>query len=157
MALAQRGLLEEAVFCCDKEMARNPEDVRTLKLKALCLNDLGRSQEALEILDKLGQLSSSDDPFIFIGKGYALLGLGKYHESINCFDEALRIKPGMKDALVYKGMALYLAGNHEAAMDIEQFRTEFVGRFKEEVLKKAKPQVQEEGVKPDGPAQDKSK
>ncbi|MBI4379784.1 MAG: MBL fold metallo-hydrolase [candidate division NC10 bacterium] len=138
-ALAQRGLLEEAVFCCDKEMARNPEHVRALKLKALCLNDLGQSHQALEILDKLGQLSSSDDSFIFIGKGYALLGLGKYHESINCFDEALRIKPGMKDALVYKGMALYLAGNHEAAMDIEQFRTEFVGRFKEELLKKKQP------------------
>jgi glyoxylase-like metal-dependent hydrolase (beta-lactamase superfamily II) len=157
MALAQRGLLEEAVFCCDKEMACHPEEVKALELKALCLNDLGRSHEALEVLDKLGTLRSSENSFILIGKGYALLGLGKYHESINCFDEALRIKPGMKDALVYKGMALYLAGNHEAAMDIEQFRTEFVGRFKEEVLKKAKPQVQEEGVKPDGPAQDKSK
>jgi glyoxylase-like metal-dependent hydrolase (beta-lactamase superfamily II) len=156
MALAQRGLLEEAVFCCDKEMARNPEDVRALELKALCLNDLGRSHEALEVLDKLGTLRPGDDCFILVGKGYALMGLGKYHESIKCFDEALRVKPGMKDALVYKGMALYLAGNYDEAMDIEQFKTEFVGRFKEELLKKAKPQVQEEGVKPDGPAQDKS-
>ena len=156
MALAQRGLLEEAVFCCDKEMARNPEKVRALELKALCLNDLGRSHEALEVLDKLGTLRPGENSFILIGKGYALMGLGKYHESINCFDEALRVKPGMKDALVYKGMALHLAGNHEEAMEIEPFRTEFVGRFKEEMLKKTKPQVQEEGVKPDGPAQDKS-
>ncbi len=138
-ALAQRGLLEEAVFCCDKEMARNPEDVRALELKALCLNDLGRSHEAIELLDKLGELRSSDDSFILVGKGYALMGLGKYHESIKCFDEALRVKPSMKDALVYKGMALYLAGNYEEAMDIEQFRTEFVGKFKEELLKKKKP------------------
>ncbi|MGH7774028.1 MAG: MBL fold metallo-hydrolase [Candidatus Binatia bacterium] len=138
-ALAQRGLLEEAVFCCDKEMARDPEDVRALELKSLCLNDLGRSHEALEVLNKLGQLRSGDDSFILIGKGYALMGLGKYHESIKCFDEALRVKPGMKDALVYKGMALYLAGNCEEAMDIEQFRTEFVGGFKEELLKKTKP------------------
>ncbi len=151
MALAQRGLLEEALFCCDKEMARNPEHVRALELKALCLNDLGRCHEALEVLDKLGVLRPGDDSFILVGKGYALMGLGKYHESITCFDEALRVKPGMKDALVYKGMALYLAGNCDEAMNIEQFRTEFVGRFKEEMLKKKKPSSeQENGVKPIG-------
>ena len=52
------------------------------------------------------------------------------------FNEALKIKPGAKDALMYKGMALYLAGNYDEAMEIEHFRTEFVGRFKEELLKK---------------------
>jgi len=41
--------------------------------------------------------------------------------------------------LIYKGMALYLAGNYDAAMEIEHFRTEFVGRFKEELLKKKGP------------------
>ncbi|MFQ5855185.1 MAG: MBL fold metallo-hydrolase [Anaerolineae bacterium] len=137
MALAQRGLLEEAVFCCDKEMARDPQDMRTLELKALCLNDLGRFHEALEALDKLGELRSpeSNDPFMAIGKGYALMGLEKYNESIEFFDEALRIKPGMKDAQVYKGMALYLAGKYDEAMEIEHFRTEFVGKFKDEMLK----------------------
>src|SRR3990172_10475255 len=125
-------------------MASNPEDVKALELKALCLNDLGRCHEALEVLDKLGTLRPGNDSFILVGKGYALMGLGKYHESITCFDEALRVKPGMKDALVYKGLALYLAGNHEAAMDIEQFRTEFVGRFKEELLKKEQPSNERE-------------
>jgi glyoxylase-like metal-dependent hydrolase (beta-lactamase superfamily II) len=154
-ALVQRGLLEEAVFCCDKEMVRNPEHVRALELKSLCLNDLGRSHEALEVLDKLGTLRSSDHSFVFIGRGYALMALGKYHESIKCFDEALRAKPGMKDALVYKGMALYLAGNCEEAMDIEQFRTEFVGRFKEELLKKKTPSNEYvKGVKHKGSAQE---
>jgi tetratricopeptide (TPR) repeat protein len=67
------------------------------------------------------------------------MGLGRYYESIRCFDAALRISPGMKDALVYKGMALHLSGNHEEAMEIEPFRTEFVGRFKEELLRNRKP------------------
>ena len=138
MALVQIGLLEEAVFCCDKEMAHKPGDFRAAELKALCLNDLGRFQEALEVLDQLGELRSEKSDYVltFIGKGYALMGLGKYHESIKLFDEALRIKPDAKDALVYKGMALYLAGNHEEALEIEPFRTEFVGRFKEELVKK---------------------
>ena len=45
--------------------------------------------------------------------------------------------PGRKDALIYKGMALYLAGNYDAAMDIELFKKEFVGRFREQLRKKA--------------------
>lgn len=148
MALAQRGLLEEAVFCCDKEMACHPEEVKALELKALCLNDLGRPHEALEVLDKVGTLRPGNDSFILIGKGYALMGLGRYHESLKFFDEALRIRPGMKDALIYKGMALHLSGNHDEAMEIEPFRTEFVGRFKEELLKNMKPNPEESEAKP---------
>lgn len=138
-ALAGKGLLEEAVFCCDKELARNREDQTSLELKAVCLNDLGRSREALAVLDELGRLRSAEDYFTHVGKGYALMDLGQYEESIKCFDAALRLRPGMRDALVYKGMALHLSGNHEEAMDIEPFRTEFVGRFKQELLKKTKP------------------
>ncbi|MFQ5593816.1 MAG: MBL fold metallo-hydrolase [Anaerolineae bacterium] len=136
-ALAQRGLLEEAVFCCDKEMAGHPEDTRALELKALCLNDLGRHHEALETLDRLVELRSQDgdDLFTLIGKGYARMGLGEYHESIEFFDKALRIRPEMEDALIYKGMALYLSGNYDEAMEIEHFRTQFVGRFQEELLR----------------------
>ena len=137
-ALAQQGLLEEAVFCCDKVIARNPENLKALELKGFCLNDLGRSHEAIEAFDKI-LAQKSDHAFALIGKGCSFMGLGDYHESIKLFDEALRIKPGMRDALVYKGMALYLAGNYDEAMEIEPFRTEFMGRFKEELLKKKPP------------------
>jgi glyoxylase-like metal-dependent hydrolase (beta-lactamase superfamily II) len=134
-ALAQKGLLEEAVFCCDKEMAGHPNHLRALEIKSLCLNDLGRHHEALEVLNKLGQLRSleGEDLFTLVGKGYALMGLEKYDESIEFLDKALGIKPDMQDAQVYKGMALYLAGKYDEAMDIDQFREEFVGRFKREL------------------------
>jgi len=140
-ALAQRGFLEEAVFCCERELVRNPETPRALQLKAFSLNDLGRFQEALESLDKLEKLRLQEkgDFFALLGKGYALMGLGRYRESIRFFDGALKVKPGVKDALIYKGIALYLDGNYDEAMEIEHFRTEFVGRFKEELLKKKRP------------------
>ncbi len=140
-ALAQRGFLEEAVFCCEKELACHPENPRALQLKAFSLNDLGRFQEALESLDRLEalRLHEKGDLFALLGKGCALMGLGKYRESIEFFDGALKVKPGVKDALVYKGIALYLDGNYDEAMEIEHFRTEFVGRFKEELLKKKRP------------------
>ena len=138
-ALVQKGLLEEAVFCCDKEIARHPENFRARQLKAMCLNDVARFQEALEVLDQLEKLGTqeSDSVYTLIGRGYALMGLGKYDESIKLFDEALRIKPAAKDAQVYKGMALYLAGRYEEAMEIEHFQAEFVERFKQELGKKS--------------------
>ncbi len=139
-ALAQRGFLEEAVFCCEKELVCNPKNLMALQLKAISLNDLGRFQEALESLDPLEELrlQIKGDLFVLLGKGYALMGLGRYEESVKYFDEALQVTPGMKDALIYKGMALCLAGNYDAAMDIELFRKEFVGRFQEELRKKGK-------------------
>ena len=147
-ALAQRGFLEEAVFCCEKELVCNPENLKALQLKAFSLNDLGRFQEALESLDRLEQLrlQIKGDLFVLLGKGYALMGLGRYGESVKYFDEALQVTPGMKDALIYKGMALYLAGNYDAAMEIDPFRTEFMGRFKEELEKKAKRTNRAEGA-----------
>lgn len=139
-ALAQRGFLEEAAFCCERELACNPENLTALQLKASCLNDLGRFHEALGVLGKLEEHYPQKEGgfFVLIGRGYALMGLGRYHESVKFFDEALKVKPGIKDALMYKGMALYLAGNYDEAMEIEPFRTEFVGRFKEELLRKKK-------------------
>ncbi len=139
-ALAQCGFLEEAVFCCEKELVCHPEHLMALQLKAFSLNDLGRFPEALESLERLEmlRLQEKGDLFVLVGKGSALMGLGRYEESVQYFDEALQVTPGMKDALIYKGMALYLAGNHDAAMDIELFRKEFVGRFQEELRKKDK-------------------
>jgi hydroxyacylglutathione hydrolase len=138
-ALAQSGFLEEAVFCCEKELVCHPENLMALQLKAFSLNDLGRFPEALESLDRLEALRVKEkgDLFVLVGKVYALMGLGRYEESLRYFDEALQAAPGMKDALIYKGMALYLAGNYDAAMDIELFRKEFVGRFQEQLRKKA--------------------
>jgi len=139
-ALAQKGCLEEAVYCCAKALVLDPENRRALQLKASCLNDLGLFHEALETLDTLEglQLRKKDDLFPLIGRGYALMGLCKYRESVIFFDDALKVKPGVKDALIYKGMALYLAGNYDEAMEIDHFRTEFMGKFKEELERKEK-------------------
>jgi glyoxylase-like metal-dependent hydrolase (beta-lactamase superfamily II) len=136
--LAKRGLLEEAVFCCDRELAAKAGNMKALELKAMCLTDLGRSHEAVEAFDGI-LARASDNVFALTGKGCALLGLGRYDESLRHFDSALRMNPNMKEAQVYKGMALYLSGSYDAAMDIEAFRSEFVGRFKDELLRKAKP------------------
>jgi len=135
-ALAQRGLLEEAVFCCDKALANNPENPRALRIKGLCLTDLGRGQEAIAVMDIL-LAQEPDNPFLLTAKGHAFLGLSNYAESIELFDRALKLNPGIEEAQVYKGMALYLSGKIEEALDIEIFKKEFASRMQEELAKRA--------------------
>jgi glyoxylase-like metal-dependent hydrolase (beta-lactamase superfamily II) len=123
ITLAEKGYLEEAIFCCDKELELNPINYDILKLKASCLNDVGRFDEAIEIFDRI--LVNCKDVFALVGKGYALIGLKKFDESLKCFNEALKIDPRMREALVGKGIALYLLDRHEEAMDIPEFKEEF--------------------------------
>ena len=140
-ALAERGLLEEAIFCCDREIARNPDNAGALQLKTTSLNDLGRAQEALVALEQLARIPgpAQHQSFVLVGKGYALMGLGRYQDSVDAFDSALALNPANNDVLIYKGMALYLAGRYDDAMSIEPFEKEFVKRFKDELTHKKAP------------------
>jgi glyoxylase-like metal-dependent hydrolase (beta-lactamase superfamily II) len=131
-ALAQRGLLEEAVFCCNKELAGEPDNLNALQLKAFSLNDLGRCEESVAVFDSI-LARQANNPQALMGKGHALLGLGEYGKSIEYFDGVLGIAPDFREAQIFKGMALYLSGRYDEAMDIDVFRTEFAGRFKEQL------------------------
>ena len=75
--LAEKGLLEEVVFCCDKELALRPENWHALQLKAFALNDMGRCDEAIEILDRI-LARQPDHAYALTAKGHALLGLQKH-------------------------------------------------------------------------------
>jgi len=140
--LAERGLLEEAVFCCDKELALRPGNVGAMQLKAFALNDMGRCEEAIEILDQILE-QQDDNVYALAAKGHALLGLQKYAESLPFFDDALAINPDIKEAQVFKGMALTFLGRHDEAMEIEAFKTEFAARFKDEIDKRQQEKEQE--------------
>ncbi len=134
--LAQKGLLEEALFYVNKELKANADNLKALEFKGFLLNDLGRNAEALEVFEQI--LASRSEPYILMGKGLALLGLGRYEASILVLDKALGLNPGLKEAEIYKGMALYLAGRVEEAMDLEAFRSEFSARMKQELEKMSK-------------------
>ncbi|ROQ93419.1 MBL fold metallo-hydrolase [Desulfosoma caldarium] len=139
--LIGKGLFEEALYCAEKSLQCGPSDATAmLRLKIVCLNDMGRFQEALESLAVLKSIlpeaDEEQEPFQSIATGYALMGLERYEEAVAVFDDVLTRHGRIKEALVYKGMALHLAGRHDEAMDIGEFRDEFVGRFKEELMQK---------------------
>ena len=139
---AERGLLEEAVFCCDKELALRPGNVSALQLKALALNDMGRCEESIVILDQILE-KQADNAYAITAKGHALLGLQKYNESLPFFDDALSINPDIEEAQVFKGMALTFLGRHDEAMEIEAFKIAFAERFKHEIDKRQQEKEQE--------------
>lgn len=63
------------------------------------------------------------------------MGLGKNDESLGYFEEALKVQPDFNEALLYKGMALYLSGRVDEAMQVENFEKEFLDRFKDSLGK----------------------
>ncbi len=134
-ALVSKGLLEEAVFCCDRELARKPENIMAMQLKAYCLTDMGRCEDSLALLDQI-LARESDNIYALSATGHALLGLGRHLDSIGYFERALKINPDFEEAQMYQGMGLYLAGRYDEAMDIDIFKREFSQRMKEEILKK---------------------
>jgi glyoxylase-like metal-dependent hydrolase (beta-lactamase superfamily II) len=140
--LAEKGLLEEVVYCCDKELALRPGKLSTLQLKAFALNDMGRCEEAIEILDQI-LAEQGENVHALTAKGHALLGLQKFNESLKYFDDALAIDPEIKEAQVFKGMALYFMGKYDEAMDIEPFRVEFMDRFKDQIDKRQEQEKQD--------------
>jgi glyoxylase-like metal-dependent hydrolase (beta-lactamase superfamily II) len=141
--LAEKGLLEEVVYCCDKELALKPDKLSSLQLKAFALNDMGRCEEAIEILDQI-LAKQGENVHALTARGHALLGLQKFDESIKYFDQALAIDPEIKEAQVFKGMALYFMGKYDEAMDIEPFRVEFMYRFKDEIDKRQEEKKQDD-------------
>jgi glyoxylase-like metal-dependent hydrolase (beta-lactamase superfamily II) len=126
--LAEKGLLAEVVFCCDKELTLRPHDLEAMQLKALALNDMGRCEEAIGVLDLI-LAKQPHNAYALTAKGQALLGLTKYAESLPYFDEAMAKDPQIREAQVFKGMALYFLGRSEEALAIEAFKSEFDARF----------------------------
>jgi len=113
-----------------------------MQFKALTLNDMGRCEEAIEILDQI-LAEQGDNAHALASKGHALLGLQKYEESLPYFDDALVLNPDIEEALVFKGMALTFLGRHDEAMEIEAFKTAFAARFKDEIDKRQQQKEQE--------------
>ena len=145
--LAEKGLLGEVVYCCDKELSLRPQNLQAMQLKGLALNDMGRCEEAIVVFDLI-LARERQNIYALTGKGQALLGLTKYADSLPCFDDALAKDPGIREAQVFKGMALYFLGRTEEAMQIEAFKSEFSARFRNQFDKGRR------GPKPADPGHD---
>lgn len=134
--LAQRGYLEEALFCTQKALAENPESLPALETQAFLLKDLGRPSEAVAAFDRL--LAAKPEHFYArFGKATALMTLEQYDAALQLFDQLLAQQPGNRELLINKGLALYLAGRQDEALEISAFMEAFTSQIKEELQKQA--------------------
>ena len=89
-------------------------------LRAWCLAELGKSDEALVSLDKAIHLGP-DSPLIWSGKGQLLAYIGRQGDALKCFDKATELDPDDALARVEKGRVLIeLDRNDEAITCLEK-------------------------------------
>ena len=132
--LLGNGLLEDALYCCDREIEGGSKDSEPVEIKASCLSDLGRNEEAETLYNELfarGEQSHG----LWVAKGFNLLHLGRYADSLSCFEAARGFDSAAPDAAVGRGMALWLLGRGEEAMDIPEFAQAFSGSVRAEIQK----------------------
>ena len=80
---------------------------------------LGKSEEALESYDKSIELCLNDDKDAntWASKGNTLLGLQRYSEAIECYNEALKLGGNNPIILNNKGVAHMELDDFEEAME----------------------------------------
>ncbi len=72
-------------------------DVQDLVTKGQSMMDEGNYDEALSLFEQ-ALLLNQDDPDLWNYKGIALRSLGRYEESMECFNKSLEIDPRDKHA-----------------------------------------------------------
>ncbi|NLP43250.1 MAG: tetratricopeptide repeat protein [Peptococcaceae bacterium] len=86
------GLLNETLVYLDKAIAYQLYDINILKLKADCLLELGRSQEAIQTLNKLLRLAPTDAETLYrLGSIYVFYG--EYEDALMCFNGCCKLRP----------------------------------------------------------------
>ena len=72
-------------------------DIQELVTKGQSMMDDGKYDEALSLFEQ-ALLLNQDDPDLWNYKGVALRSLGRYEESMECFNKSLEIDPRDKHA-----------------------------------------------------------
>src|SRR5262249_20138538 len=86
--LNQQGKGPECLKVSEQALRRWPEDVKVLSVKAACLTNLGRTDDALALLNQLQKLTP-DDPKVDLNIGHILGNRGRYEEALPYFRAAV--------------------------------------------------------------------
>lgn len=123
--LAENIKYHESLDYFDKYIESDPNDPLGWSGKAIALLKLNRREEALECSNKSLDINLGINKFLtkkminsirLNVKGVVLLQLKKYDESLNYFNQALKLRPSYYGALNNKGYALSKLDNYEEAM-----------------------------------------
>lgn len=103
--LLNLGRLADAEAPLREAERLRPDDLDTLNTLATYYGRQGNSGQALAYLDRLLAKDSSVAP-AWSSKGYALLQLGRFDESVVALETAVRLQPDLANAWINLGQAL---------------------------------------------------
>lgn len=86
------GKYKDAISIYDNILEKFPNNISTLKMKAIALSDLGEHEKSLEGFFKILQYQPNDI-IALVGMGVGFGNLGEYQEANNYFEKAIKIKP----------------------------------------------------------------
>ena len=114
LAMLQR--FDEAIYCFDRSISINPTNLESLNLKATALSQgLKKDDQAILLFDRALAINSSYFD-AWNGKGMALANLGDTAGALQCFENAVQMRPQDPQAWNNKGVVLLKMQRYEEAL-----------------------------------------
>lgn len=121
-ALRQKNQCDDAIDCFNQALALDDKHIFTLACKGEALRQKKHYKQAIFFFDEALKIDT-DDAWTIEKKylalkdyGYALACEKKNYEALNCFKQALAIKPNDLLILGYKAIVLYKKGKYDQAI-----------------------------------------
>jgi Flp pilus assembly protein TadD len=119
-AMSRMGSYVDAVVQFGEAIRLSPKDSVLRLSRAQALIQLGRYAEAQADYDSalaLGLAAESDRFSAYFGRGYANIFIGDYNGVVRDMNAALAVRPGMVNAVVWRGYAWERLGERGRALD----------------------------------------
>jgi tetratricopeptide (TPR) repeat protein len=107
--------LEEAYRCFELVLKQEPENATYLNSSGVCLFQMKRYDEGLEIYNRALRLNPKND-LVLTNKAYGLIKMKRYAEALACLEEVIRIKPGAYETWIQCGLIHRDLGMFEEAL-----------------------------------------
>ena len=131
--LAGRFKFAEALGWYEKAYSKYPRSASALMGRVRCLNELGRVEEALSFVDRVGELDLLKLAEAMTVKGEMLETLGRMEEACVAFDRGLEVDPGNISLLYARSRAGKIAKGDDFYEHVRRYESasdQLVGRNK---------------------------
>ncbi len=105
----------EALKSFDRALKLKPDEIDTLRDKALALRALGRAEDELEIYTKMSELNK-EEWSIWLRLGDIQLEVGDFRSAISSYDKSLELKDDLVPAYIRRAVALAFDGQTDKAL-----------------------------------------
>ena len=105
----------EALKSFDRALKLKPDEIDTLRDKALALRALGKAEDELEIYKKMSGLSK-EEWGIWLRLGDLQLEVGDIKGAISSYEDSLKLKDDLVPAYIRRAIALALEGQFDEAI-----------------------------------------